>query len=92
MNLVSLAISILWLLIGIIILCAIIWLALYVIRMFVGIPPLVEKAVWLVVLILILIGVLSLLSGGGTGGFHFHLGAIPSLAIAAYPASAAANL
>ena len=62
---IDLAISILWLLIGVIILLGVVWLALYVVRMFVEIPAPVEKAIWVVVLILILIGVLSLLAGGG---------------------------
>lgn len=62
---IDLAISILWLLIGVIILLGVVWLALYVVRMFVEIPSPVEKAIWVVVLILILIGVLSLLAGGG---------------------------
>jgi hypothetical protein len=62
---IPLAISILWLLAGVIILLAVVWLALYVVKLFAPIPDPVEKAVWAIVLILCLIGALSLLSGGG---------------------------
>ena len=62
---VSLAISILWLLIGIIVLLGVVWLALYVVKLFVAIPDPIEKAVWAIVLILCLIGALTLLAGGG---------------------------
>ncbi len=67
---IGLAISILWLLIGIIVLLGVVWLALYVIKLFAPIPAPIEQAVWAIVLILCLIGVLTLLSGGG-GTMHF---------------------
>ena len=67
---VSLAISVLWLLIGVIVLLGVVWLALYVVRMFTEIPAPVEKAIWAIVLILCLIGALTLLAGGG-GNMHF---------------------
>jgi hypothetical protein len=67
---IELAISILWLLIGIIVLLAVVWLALYVVKLFATIPDAIEKAVWAIVLILCLIGALTLLAGGG-GGIHF---------------------
>ena len=60
---IDLAISILWLALGIIVLLGVIWLLLYGIRLFTPIPPRIEQLVWVVVLILILIGVLSLLAG-----------------------------
>lgn len=63
---IELAISILWLLIGIIVLLAVVWLALYVVKLFATIPDAIEKAVWAIVLILCLIGALSLLAGGGS--------------------------
>jgi hypothetical protein len=66
---IELAISILWLLIGIIVLLAVVWLALYVVKLFATIPDAIEKAIWAIVLILCLIGALSLLAGGG--GIHF---------------------
>jgi hypothetical protein len=67
---VALAISILWLLIGIICLLGVIWLALYVVGLFCAIPDPVVKAVYAIALILCLIGALTLLAGGG-GGVHF---------------------
>jgi hypothetical protein len=44
----------------------------YVLRsvMEIPIPPRVEQAVWLIVLILVVIALLSLLAGGG-GNIHF---------------------
>lgn len=64
---IALAISILWLLIGIICLLGVVWLALFVVKLFVPVPTPIESAVWAIVLILILIGVLTLLAGGGAG-------------------------
>jgi hypothetical protein len=69
---ISLAISILWLAIGIIILLGVVWLALYAVKLFAPIPDPIEKVIWAVVLILCLIGVLTLLAGGGAG-LHFPL-------------------
>lgn len=63
---IQLAIGILWLLIGAIVLLGIVWLALYVVKLFVPIPDKIELAIWCIVLILCLIGALSLLGGGGT--------------------------
>lgn len=66
----ALAISLLWLLIGIICLAGVIWLVLYGIKTFVTpIPARLEQGIWFIVLILIIIGVLTLLAGGGAG-FH----------------------
>ncbi len=62
---IELAIAILWMLIGIIVLLGVVWLALYVVKLFCPIPPRIEQAVWAIVLILCLIGALSLLAGGG---------------------------
>ena len=67
---IELAISILWLLIGIIVLLGVIWLFIYVVKLFFALPDTVEKAIWAIALILCLIGGLSLLAGGG-GGVHF---------------------
>lgn len=61
---IELAISILWLLVGVIVLLGVVWLALYVVKLFCAIPDPIEKAVWGIVLILCLIGALSLLAGG----------------------------
>lgn len=84
MNLISLAISILWLLIGVIIILGIIWLALYVVKMFVPVPERIEQMVWVIVLILILIAVLTLLAGGGNVP-RFRLSAITDGAFTALP-------
>ena len=46
---ISLAISILWLLIGLIILCGVVYLALMVAKTFIDVPATVEKAIWLIV-------------------------------------------
>lgn len=65
---IGLAINILWLVIGILVLLGVVWLALYAIKIFVAIPARIEQLIWVVVLILCLIGLLSLLAGGG--GVH----------------------
>ena len=68
---VELAISILWLLIGIVCLAGVIWLVLYGIKTFVTpIPARLEQGIWFIVLLLCIIGALSLLAGGG-GSMHF---------------------
>ena len=88
MNLISLAISVLWLLIGVIIILGIIWLALYVVKMFVPVPERIEQIIWVVILILILIAVLTLLTGGG--GMHsFRFSELKGGALAAIPWTAA---
>lgn len=63
---IGLAISILWLAIGIVVLLACVWLALYAIKLFIPIPNPIERLIWVIVLILCLIGMLTLLAGGGT--------------------------
>lgn len=63
---IALAINILWLVIGVLVLLAVVWLALYAVKIFVVVPTRIEQLIWVVVLILILIAVLSLLAGGGT--------------------------
>jgi hypothetical protein len=69
---IEIAISLLWILIGVIVICAVIYFVFYVLRsvMEIPIPPRVEQAVWLIVLILVVIALLSLLAGGG-GNIHF---------------------
>jgi hypothetical protein len=72
-QMIALALSILWLLIGVIVLLAVVWLALYVIKLFAPVPDPIEKAVWAIVLILCLIGALTILSGGDiTSGLSRH--------------------
>jgi hypothetical protein len=67
---IGLAISILYFLIGLICLLGVVWLALYVVKMFIVIPDPIEKAIWVIVLILCLIGALSLVAGGSALPFH----------------------
>lgn len=67
---IGIAIQVLWLLVGVIVLGAVIWLVLYVIRMFTPVPPRVEQALWVIFLILIMIALLTLLAGGSIGGYH----------------------
>ncbi len=63
---IDIAVSVLWLLIGVIILGAVIYIALTVIRRFFpGMDPNVDYAVWAVFGILILIYVLVAVQGGG---------------------------
>lgn len=70
----EMAIQVLWLLIGVVILCGVIWLALYVIKKMVGIeiPARIEQAIWLVVMLLIIIAILTILAGGSIGGMNLH--------------------
>lgn len=63
---IALAINILWLVIGVIILGAVIYIALKVIRRFFpGMDPNIDYAVWCIFGILILIYVLQAVMGGG---------------------------
>ena len=72
---IQLAINILWLLIGIVVLCGVVWLVLYGLKTIAGlaVPDRLEQGIWFIVLILIVIGALSLLATGSVHG--------PSLAI-----------
>lgn len=72
---IGMAISVLWLLIGVVVLCAVIWLVLYVVQSVLGIaiPERVVQAIWLIVLLLIIIAVLTILAGGSIGGWHMSL-------------------
>ena len=67
---IELAIAILWLLVGVIVLLGVVFIALYVVKLFAPVPPRIEQAVWAIALILCLIGALTLLAGGG-GSMHF---------------------
>ena len=64
---IGIAINLLWILIGVIIICAVIYFVFYVLKsvMAIPIPERVEQAVWLIVLILVIIALLTLLAGGG---------------------------
>jgi len=69
---VGLAISILWFAIGVIVLLACVYLAMYAVKIFVAIPGRIEQLIWVIILILILIAALTLLTGGGVSN-SFHL-------------------
>jgi len=70
---IPLAINVLWLLIGVIILGAVIYIALKVVRRFFpGLDPNVDYAIWSIFGILILIYVLMMLQGGGTAPHLFR--------------------
>lgn len=67
----SMAIGVLWFLIGLIVLAGVIYLAIWVIESFIfPIPELVKKGIWVIVLLLALIALIGVLVGGGSS-FHF---------------------
>ncbi len=70
---ISLAIAFLWLLIGVVILAAVIWVVLYGLKTIAGIPipARIEQGVWFIFFILVLIYCLYAVEGGGTA-FHFR--------------------
>lgn len=62
---VDIAIGILWFLIGLIILCGIVYLAIWVIEQFVmPIPERVKQGIWVIILLLALIALITVLAGG----------------------------
>jgi hypothetical protein len=67
---IAIAVNVLWFLVGLIILCGIIYLAIWVIEQFVvAIPAKVKQGIWVIVLLLALIALIGALAGGGS----FHL-------------------
>jgi hypothetical protein len=71
---VGIAIQLLQLLIGVIVICGVIWFVFYVLGQVMGIaiPERLVQMVWLIVLILVLIALLSMVAGGSiSSGFHF---------------------
>jgi hypothetical protein len=72
MIMIEIAISLLWILIGVIVICAVIYFVFWVLDSVMGIaiPERIKQAVWLIVLILVVIALLTLLAGGG-GNLHF---------------------
>lgn len=68
----AMAISVLWFLIGLIVLAGVIYLAIWVIESFIWpIPEKVKQGIWVIVLLLALIALISVLVGGGTGAIRF---------------------
>jgi hypothetical protein len=67
----AMAIQVLWFLIGLIVLCGVIWLAIWVVEQFImPIPDQIKKGIWVIVLLLALIALISVL----VGGHPFRLG------------------
>jgi hypothetical protein len=92
---ISIAINVLWFLVGLIVLCGIVYLAIWVIEKFVyPIPEKVKQGVWVIVLLLALIALLGVIAGGGSFRFPSVRGALgePGGAITAIPAGTAADL
>lgn len=70
---IAIAIEVLWLLIGAICLAGVVWLVLYGVNNFITpIPGQIEKGIWFVVLLLIIIGALTLLAGGSLRPSWIH--------------------
>lgn len=83
----SLAINVLWFLIGLIVLCGVVWLAIWVIEQFImPIPEQIKKGIWVIVLLLALIFLITVIAGGGSFPRIFH-GAKSGTTLAALPAS-----
>jgi len=62
---ISLAIQILWLLIGVLVLLGVLWLVFYALDNFgLVVPPNIRNGIYIIVLILIVIAGLTLLAGG----------------------------
>ena len=71
---IAMAISLLWLLIGVVVLCAVVYLVLYGVRTIAGlpIPAKIEQAIWFIIAILVVIGLLTILAGGNVGPYSLH--------------------
>ena len=66
----SMAISVLWFLIGLIVLCGVVYLAIWVIESFVTpIPLQIKKGIWVIILLLALIALITAVMGGNTFRF-----------------------
>jgi hypothetical protein len=62
----EIAIGVLWFLVGLIILCGIVYLGIWVIEQFVHpIPEKVKQGVWVIILLIALIYLITILVGGG---------------------------
>lgn len=91
---IGIAISVLWFLIGLIVLAGIIWLAIWVINSFIyPIPDRVQQAVWVIVLLLALIALLTMLAGdSGSIQNPFRHAGLVSPTLASISLSAARHL
>ena len=71
---IGIAIQLLQLLIGVIVICGVIYFVFYVLDTVMGIPipDKIKQGIWLIILILVLIAILSMIAGGSiSSGFHF---------------------
>ena len=71
---IAMAISLLWFLVGVVVLCAVVWLVLYGIKTVAGlpVPGRMENALWFIIAILVIIGLLTILAGGSIGPYSLH--------------------
>jgi hypothetical protein len=71
---VGIAIQLLQLLIGVIVICGVVYFVFYVLDTVMGItiPEKIKQGIWLIILILVMIAILSMIAGGSiSSGFHF---------------------
>lgn len=76
---IGIAINLLWFLIGVAILCAIVYFVFYGLKTVLGIaiPARVEQIVWFIILCLALIALLTILAGGSVGSIRPFHAALP---------------
>ena len=68
----DIAISVLWFLVGLIILAGIVYLAIWVIESFIyPIPERVKQGIWVIVLLLALIALITIMTTGSISSFRF---------------------
>lgn len=89
----SIAINVLWFLIGLILLCGVVYLAIWVIESFVTpIPEKIKQGIWVIVLLLALIALITAVLGGGKFPSLRGDAGVPGGAVAALSAPAAGHL
>lgn len=89
---VNIAIQVLWFLVGLIVLCGVVYLVIWVIENFVRpIPEKIKQGIWVIVLLLALIALLTAVLGGGAPRFPSLKGGLgePGGAVAAIPTAPA---
>jgi hypothetical protein len=85
----AIAVSLLWLLIGAIVLAGVIWLVIYGINNFITpIPERLVQGIWFIFLLLIIIYAITAFMSGGVS-HPFRWGAVPGGPLAAIPFAAA---
>ena len=71
--LIALAINILYFALGVVVLCAVVWIALWAVGQIKPVPEPIVRVVWAVVAILCLIALLMTIQGGGVGIWGLRL-------------------